>query len=1429
MRKKKQRAGSLILAILMLVSIFTGFGQQAIAAGYQIISGDKLVSSGIDELNNHGGDTYMYYLSINGREAFCTEIGNHKISGTYKEKEVSYGAYEKFIKGAVFYRNISSEQFSTNEPYVKYKAAQLLIWRCMQLKEKKTTPTKENILNSVLKKTITKNCGKEVWEDITKIVGYSAEKEYDTYVSLKNYVCSGSQSVMVGSASNGPCRATMQKTVRYLGKDANLKATYGIYTMKNKKVAEIQTDSQGSGASKYVLLPHTKYYAKEITPPTGARLSDKKYEFTTGKLGSSTSVSKEAVVDEPLSLEIQVYKVSEKNKEKKIAGAKFTIYEYSQSATDNAKNKAKKEGRSEEEIDKIKEFVVASENHISNKKNVIVTDRNGYATTSKLYETKDNKGKFKLVETEPAEGYLLGKGWSVTAITKEEQPERILIYTVTNQEEEIDGEVEVEKTDAENAQEKIANTVFEILEWNGATYVHHSDIRTNEVGYAKSGKLKVTDINQGKFKIKEKEANQKYILDSNWQKEFVISKQNKKYRYELTNEKKKGNIKLTKQSVNPTGIAQVADSYEGVTYTLYKTYEIKDNQIIGKEIVKNGIITLDKKGKGSAKGIEIGTYLLVETKGNEHFIWDEQKMKLASHTMLVTIKENQTAYLDAKKGMSYDDGKTFEAIKNGLGQEVRRTEADYRNYDKNALLNLQKWMKVQVKKTLPDGKALAGAEFEISQWSKKSKSYVAQKTKYVSFADGSVKEATSGQEIMLPYTEDNEGKFAIRETKQPAGCKAPKFYETFSFKDANLSKEKNFYIYQKTVSNEPGSYSLRLYKEDKKTKKRISKAGFTLYEADGKTKVGSFTEDKEGVYTYTIKDVYLGKGESRKYVIRETKIPDKYVEFSDAEKNYKKEIVIRCDEMPAEIKVEEQPILGEIHGKKIDAETKDGKPQGDASLKGAKYGLYTNAACLGEAIETVETEQDGSFAFKNLELKNYYVKEIAPSEQGYLISDKIEKAFLYDAYKQTKKKDIEVVTTNIISKEQVKKGNVIWKKYGQVSQGEKKEEKYPLAQAGFRLYRIQNLKFGEGETEKDLSAHDFTKETAEIIRGDGETEVFTDEQGNGKIENLAYGKYVLVETTVPEYYQAVKPVLFEIKENEQTIDLGEFIDEKLCIPVEIEKYDALTKKRIPQAGVGFKVFDIKKQAYVSTEKEIEENGEKKTITEDKIYYTNQEGKAVTEALPRSEYRFEECIQPKGYLMDADPVTVEISYENPDIQKDDEGNLKIKIQFSDTPLRVRIHKYKEGTKTQMEGAVLQILDEKGNLIKEFTTKKEAELISGILKGEYILHEKEAPKGYDKADDLSFTVKEVNKIQEIVLEDRPVLELEKVIPENATEEAKVMGAHREHPYDNSLKEVAKTGDSINLFFYLCMTIVLGISMVTWSIYEKKKAHEATNKNK
>ena len=70
---------------------------------------------------------------------------------------------------------------------------------------------------------------------------------------------------------------------------------------------------------------------------------------------------------------------------------------------------------------------------------------------------------------------------------------------------------------------------------------------------------------------------------------------------------------------------------------------------------------------------------------------------------------------------------------------------------------------------------------------------------------------------------------------------------------------------------------------------------------------------------------------------------------------------------------------------------------------------------------------------------------------------------------------------------------------------------------------------------------------------------------------------------------------------------------------------------------------------------------------------------------------------------------------------------------------------------LKGAVLQIIDSNGNVVDEWISDG-TEHESLLPEGDYVLHEKQAPNGYIKAKDKSFTVKvEINEINAGVIHD------------------------------------------------------------------------------
>ena len=105
----------------------------------------------------------------------------------------------------------------------------------------------------------------------------------------------------------------------------------------------------------------------------------------------------------------------------------------------------------------------------------------------------------------------------------------------------------------------------------------------------------------------------------------------------------------------------------------------------------------------------------------------------------------------------------------------------------------------------------------------------------------------------------------------------------------------------------------------------------------------------------------------------------------------------------------------------------------------------------------------------------------------------------------------------------------------------KNNSTYPLAGAGFSACRADQLtcvpedyKAAEGEiiVKDDLGLYYiWNQDRAVTLTADGSTELFTDENGYAKSVPLAYGKYIVRETTVPKNFHPVDPFTVNITEN----------------------------------------------------------------------------------------------------------------------------------------------------------------------------------------------------------------------------------------------------------------------------------------------------------
>ena len=228
------------------------------------------------------------------------------------------------------------------------------------------------------------------------------------------------------------------------------------------------------------------------------------------------------------------------------------------------------------------------------------------------------------------------------------------------------------------------------------------------------------------------------------------------------------------------------------------------------------------------------------------------------------------------------------------------------------------------------------------------------------------------------------------------------------------------------------------------------------------------------------------------------------------------------------------------------------------------------------------------------------------------------------------------------------------------------------------------------------------------------------------MEKLVVGKtYTLTETLPAEGYATAESIEFTVEDTGeiQKIEMKDDITK-----VQISKTDLTTGEELP--GAHLQVID-------ETGTVIDE-----WISEDTPHYMEKlvVGKTytLTETLPAEGYATAESIE----------FTV-----------GDTGEIQ-KIEMKDDTTKTEVSKRDTATKEQIPGAVLQIIDKDGKVVREWTSEKDPVLIDKLIAGEtYTLHEKEAPKGYLTADDVKFTVADTGEIQTVAIEDElAVIKLE-----------------------------------------------------------------------
>ena len=558
-----------------------------------------------------------------------------------------------------------------------------------------------------------------------------------------------------------------------------------------------------------------------------------------------------------------------------------------------------------------------------------------------------------------------------------------------------------------------------------------------------------------------------------------------------------------------------------------------------------------------------------------------------------------------------------------------------------------------------------------------------------------------------------------------------------------------------TITDEAPTGKISIKKSDSKGniqgEASLEGAEYTVYSADGQ-EVGKITTDKDG--NGSLENLVLGT-----YTVKETKAPEAY----DLDWNtYTVELTYK-DQNTAiilgNVDSKENVKTGRIEIKKTDTE---GNP-----LKGGEFGIYANADMYigdtlykkGQLVVSIKTDDSGVARSDDLPYGSYYVKEIsAPTQEAgnshnFVLSDdtqyvKINGKNKTDSVTFVDKK-VTASKTTITGTDEIKgavmtvtdnDGKVIdtWTSDGTSHsiKGLHEGWEYTLTEttAPKGYVKAESIKFTVSTdkkdqtlvmkdkqftaSKKDASGKNYVEGAKLEVRDDQNRVVdsWTSTKEDHYVSGLEEGKtYRLVEAEAPKGYVKAEDIFFTVS------------DEKKNESV-IMKDSKITASKTDITGT----------------KEIK--GAVLTVTD-------KDGKVIdtwtSDGNPHSisglhegwEYTLTETTAPKGYVKaESIKFKAESGKDQKLVMKDGQFTAK---------------KTDVSGKNHVEGAKLEVRDEKNNVVDSWTTTKEDHYISGLEEGKtYRLVEAEAPKGYVKASDVTFTVTADMESVTVVMKDAKI---------------------------------------------------------------------------
>ncbi len=295
----------------------------------------------------------------------------------------------------------------------------------------------------------------------------------------------------------------------------------------------------------------------------------------------------------------------------------------------------------------------------------------------------------------------------------------------------------------------------------------------------------------------------------------------------------------------------------------------------------------------------------------------------------------------------------------------------------------------------------------------------------------------------------------------------------------------------------------------------------------------------------------------------------------------------------------------DIEVEKQDVETGN-KTQGDATFNGATFAIKDAS---GNVLETITINGSKAKSKKYPVGTTLHVCEVT-SPEGYLKNESCNSVTLKDSGDSTPS------TFGTTIKDQVIKGRI--------------EIAKTVDKAKYGLFQSNVQKPGKG-----FKFDIILKSTGKVV-----STLETDEDGRAISDYLPYGTYVVKEQASTGY-DTLKP--FEVKiDKDQKIYFYNIYNDTIKAELTIYKTDSETGKRIPAAGVEFKIKDADGN-YVTQEVTYP----KKYTTD--VFKTDEDGSVHLPApLKYGEYKLVEIKAPNGYVLKDTEIPINVDGSSTEI-------------------------------------------------------------------------------------------------------------------------------------------------------------------------------------